>query len=402
ETKRPPHDDRTTERPHDRGQRASERTTRARTRPRAPPGGPPSGKFSPPVASPLPRAPERAPPFLEPAGGEGGDLFEVCMASVSARARREAQNRRALAAPDLRSFRKRRELFNEDMPSSCQDLRFEIIRCVNKSDCMKIYGREFHDCLSRKRVYELPQECHAVLYALFECKRSMVSMGGNRRTFSFGRFFLGNTSHPQPARPPPPSLARLRKMAAPLVFSGFVLMTFRVPPHPFPATLFPRLFPGCIPVPFSPVARHAETFPAHLRSCADTVLGGGQTVHNVSLGALVARPSWLQSCSLIPVARNAEIVPTRLRARAETALGGEQTVYNVCVRSPGRPSLKKTELLALNLFPDAGENPKKCGRGRGTAGTTRGRPRPTRRVVFPQRVALFPILAPTLFSIWPG
>ena len=62
------------------------------------------------------------------------------------------------------------------MATSCTAPREDLIQCVKKSECMVKDEKKFEDCLdlAHKNDASVGEECHKLLQAFFECKRSQV------------------------------------------------------------------------------------------------------------------------------------------------------------------------------------------------------------------------------------
>ncbi|XP_055318087.1 cytochrome c oxidase assembly factor 5 [Sitodiplosis mosellana] len=59
--------------------------------------------------------------------------------------------------------------------SPCAELRASLKMCLLESDCCKKEKVLPRDCLKRNDS-TVPEECHALKYTFFECKRSILDM----------------------------------------------------------------------------------------------------------------------------------------------------------------------------------------------------------------------------------
>lgn len=55
----------------------------------------------------------------------------------------------------------------------CSGLRVDLKRCLLETDCCRVRNKTPLQCLQEG---DVPQECHALRYAFFECKRSVLDM----------------------------------------------------------------------------------------------------------------------------------------------------------------------------------------------------------------------------------
>lgn len=61
------------------------------------------------------------------------------------------------------------------MPSSCSELRQDVIQCVLASPCMTREGSTVKECLKiGKQDGSVPEECYGLLRSFIDCKRSLV------------------------------------------------------------------------------------------------------------------------------------------------------------------------------------------------------------------------------------
>uniref|UniRef100_T1IQD0 Cytochrome c oxidase assembly factor 5 n=1 Tax=Strigamia maritima TaxID=126957 RepID=T1IQD0_STRMM len=61
----------------------------------------------------------------------------------------------------------------------CAGLRADLRDCIMQSDCVKIHKKSPKECLATKDL-TVPDECHQLRQAFFECKRSLLD---NRQRF---------------------------------------------------------------------------------------------------------------------------------------------------------------------------------------------------------------------------
>ena len=64
----------------------------------------------------------------------------------------------------------------EFMPSSCKDIRAELAKCVQRSECVLIQRHTPAECLRNKELYDrlVPDECHRLRRCYFDCRRGWV------------------------------------------------------------------------------------------------------------------------------------------------------------------------------------------------------------------------------------
>lgn len=63
------------------------------------------------------------------------------------------------------------------MPSSCRDVREQLISCIFKSPCYLDEGNSVHQCIRDKDNREqLPYDCKLLIAAYSECRRSNLDM----------------------------------------------------------------------------------------------------------------------------------------------------------------------------------------------------------------------------------
>lgn len=74
--------------------------------------------------------------------------------------------------------------FASSMPSSCKEIRQELIECMLKSDCVLVKRNTVAECMKEENAKDVPSECHSIRKSYAECRRGMVSLI---------LFFYGNT-----------------------------------------------------------------------------------------------------------------------------------------------------------------------------------------------------------------
>lgn len=62
------------------------------------------------------------------------------------------------------------------MPSSCKEIRQELVDCMLKSDCVLKQGNTVRECFKEEHADDVPKECHSILKSFYECRRGMVSL----------------------------------------------------------------------------------------------------------------------------------------------------------------------------------------------------------------------------------
>ncbi|KAK3827523.1 MAG: cytochrome c oxidase assembly factor 5-like protein [Benniella sp.] len=62
------------------------------------------------------------------------------------------------------------------MPSSCKELRAELVDCILKSDCILVDGLTPKECLRSDNDHRVPPECMAIKRSFFECRRGLLDM----------------------------------------------------------------------------------------------------------------------------------------------------------------------------------------------------------------------------------
>ncbi|KAI9292226.1 hypothetical protein K502DRAFT_94228 [Neoconidiobolus thromboides FSU 785] len=61
------------------------------------------------------------------------------------------------------------------MPT-CEDIREELIECMQKSECMDKFGYPIQKCFEKENAHLIDEECLAIRKAYTECKRSLLNM----------------------------------------------------------------------------------------------------------------------------------------------------------------------------------------------------------------------------------
>ncbi|CAG8547361.1 3596_t:CDS:2 [Paraglomus brasilianum] len=62
------------------------------------------------------------------------------------------------------------------MPSSCKDIRQELIDCLLKSKCVLEQRNTVKECLKAEHAKDVPLECHSIRKSLFECRRGLIHL----------------------------------------------------------------------------------------------------------------------------------------------------------------------------------------------------------------------------------
>jgi cytochrome c oxidase assembly factor 5 len=60
------------------------------------------------------------------------------------------------------------------MPS-CDEIRTELIECVQKSPCMSEHRYTMQQCMEKDNLPLITEECMAIKKSFGDCKRSLVS-----------------------------------------------------------------------------------------------------------------------------------------------------------------------------------------------------------------------------------
>lgn len=69
------------------------------------------------------------------------------------------------------------EASEDDKPKrSCDGLREDLKTCLLSSDCVIKLGKSPKQCLQLGNDPSIPNDCHVLRTAFFECKRSMLDM----------------------------------------------------------------------------------------------------------------------------------------------------------------------------------------------------------------------------------
>ncbi|XP_059170545.1 cytochrome c oxidase assembly factor 5-like [Physella acuta] len=66
---------------------------------------------------------------------------------------------------------------------ACEDLRDDLLECLQNTDCVKKDKKTPRDCM---RLESLPQQCAVLRNSFFECRRSMLDM---RNRFRGRRYY---------------------------------------------------------------------------------------------------------------------------------------------------------------------------------------------------------------------
>lgn len=59
------------------------------------------------------------------------------------------------------------------MPSSCKEIRQELIECMLKSKCV-LKGHTIKECFQPEHKDDVPEECFSIKKSFAECRRGMV------------------------------------------------------------------------------------------------------------------------------------------------------------------------------------------------------------------------------------
>ena len=62
-----------------------------------------------------------------------------------------------------------------DMPSSCQEIRQELIECMLKSNCVLVKRNTVKECFKAEHADDVPTECQSIRKSFAECRRGMVT-----------------------------------------------------------------------------------------------------------------------------------------------------------------------------------------------------------------------------------
>jgi cytochrome c oxidase assembly factor 5 len=62
------------------------------------------------------------------------------------------------------------------MPSSCKDIRAELAKCLQQSECVLINRHSPAECLRDKELFEsqVPDACHRLRRNFYNCRRGWV------------------------------------------------------------------------------------------------------------------------------------------------------------------------------------------------------------------------------------
>ncbi|KAI8389296.1 cytochrome c oxidase assembly protein PET191 [Blakeslea trispora] len=60
------------------------------------------------------------------------------------------------------------------MPSSCKEIRQELIECMLKSDCVLKKRNTVKECFKEEHKADVPAECQSIRKSFAECKRGMI------------------------------------------------------------------------------------------------------------------------------------------------------------------------------------------------------------------------------------
>lgn len=61
------------------------------------------------------------------------------------------------------------------MPSSCKEIREELIECMLKSKCV-LKGNTIKECFQPEHKNDVPEECLSIKKSFAECRRGMVML----------------------------------------------------------------------------------------------------------------------------------------------------------------------------------------------------------------------------------
>ncbi|RUS17288.1 cytochrome c oxidase assembly protein PET191-domain-containing protein [Jimgerdemannia flammicorona] len=59
------------------------------------------------------------------------------------------------------------------MPSSCKEIRQELVDCMLKSDCV-LKGHTIKECFQPEHTDDVPAACQSIRRSFFECRRGML------------------------------------------------------------------------------------------------------------------------------------------------------------------------------------------------------------------------------------
>lgn len=60
------------------------------------------------------------------------------------------------------------------MPSSCKEIREELIECMLKSNCVLIKRNTVKECFKEEHKDDVPSECLSIKKSFGDCRRGMV------------------------------------------------------------------------------------------------------------------------------------------------------------------------------------------------------------------------------------
>ncbi|KAI9252887.1 cytochrome c oxidase assembly factor 5-like protein [Phascolomyces articulosus] len=60
------------------------------------------------------------------------------------------------------------------MPSSCQEIRQELIECMLKSNCVLVKRNTVAECFKSEHADDVPAECQSIRKSYAECRRGMI------------------------------------------------------------------------------------------------------------------------------------------------------------------------------------------------------------------------------------
>ncbi|ORZ22053.1 cytochrome c oxidase assembly protein PET191, partial [Absidia repens] len=60
------------------------------------------------------------------------------------------------------------------MPSSCQEIRQELIDCMLKSNCVLVKGNTVSECFKKEHENDVPTECQSIKRSYADCRRGML------------------------------------------------------------------------------------------------------------------------------------------------------------------------------------------------------------------------------------
>ncbi|KAI8066481.1 cytochrome c oxidase assembly protein PET191, partial [Gongronella butleri] len=60
------------------------------------------------------------------------------------------------------------------MPSSCQEIRQELIECMLKSKCVLVQRNSVSECFKKEHEDDVPDECKSIRKSYADCRRGML------------------------------------------------------------------------------------------------------------------------------------------------------------------------------------------------------------------------------------